>query len=81
MSDDDTEERFPDQPGVPRGEGESWAELSERLSPDATADLSCPNGCFELTVTARHAAGGADDLIDRAIVDEPGPCPNCGAER
>jgi len=46
---------------------------------DARRDLSCPNGCFELEVTAHHEAGGATDLIDQSVQDEPGPCPSCGA--
>jgi hypothetical protein len=44
-------------------------------------DLSCPEGCFDLEVTGHHAE--RDDLAfleDVALQDEPGPCPNCGAE-
>lgn len=69
-----------DAPGVPRGEGVTWGEAAERLRPDATRDLSCPNGCFELEVTAHHEDGGAEDLIEKAVQDEPGPCPSCGAD-
>jgi len=44
-----------------------------------TLDISCPNGCFELTVSGSHA--GRDDmefLKDVAIDKDPGRCPNCG---
>jgi len=81
MADEDTGYDFGDDPpGVPAGEGETWDEAAERLRPDATVDLSCPNGCYELEVTAHHEAGEAGELIDKAVQEEPGPCPNCGAE-
>lgn len=47
-----------------------------------TIDLSCPNGCFELTVSGEHALRDDREFLeDVAVADEPGPCSNCGAER
>lgn len=70
-----------DPPGVSREEGTPPGEVSLYDGETrAREDLSCPNGCFELEVTAHHEAGGATALIDAAVQDEPGPCPNCGAD-
>jgi len=80
VTDEDTGYAFQDDYGVPRGEGTPPGEATiydgDRR---AREDLSCPNGCFELEVTAHHETGGADQLIDQAVQDEPGPCPSCGA--
>jgi len=46
--------------------------------PDATRDLSCPNGCFELEVSAPHATRDAEDVLDELTRDD-GTCPDCGA--
>lgn len=67
--------------GVPTEEGESWGEAAERLRPDATIDLGCPEGHFSLEVSAHHGAVDAVAFLqDEAIQDSPGPCPACGAE-
>lgn len=66
--------------GVPAEDGESWGEVAERLRPDATIDLSCPNGCYSSEVDCHHGAVDAVAfLLDEAIQDDPGPCPACGA--
>jgi hypothetical protein len=67
-------------PGVPRGEGEPMAEASAFTGETrAKVDLSCPNGCFELTVTAYHEAGEARELLDGAVNPKPARCPDCWA--
>lgn len=81
MTDEETGFDFGDgRPGVPNGEGTPPGEATiydgDRR---AREDLSCPNGCFELEVTAHRETGGVSELIDQAVQDEPGPCPNCGA--
>lgn len=47
---------------------------------NAVVYLSCPNGCFTLEVSAYHEIGAADDLIDKSVQDNPGPCPKCHAD-
>lgn len=72
---------FGDQTGVPAGEGTPPGEATIYDGETREkVDLSCPNGCVELEVTAHRETGGVSDLIDQAIQDEPGPCPNCGAD-
>lgn len=45
-----------------------------------TVDLSCPNGCFELTVSGEHELRDDREFLeDVAIANEPGSCPQCGA--
>ena len=66
--------------GVPSERGESWGEAAERLRPDATIDLSCPNGCYSLKVEGHHGAvDAAEFLKEEAIKDDPGPCSACGS--
>ena len=43
----------------------------------ATRDLSCPNGCFELEVSARHETRDFEEMLDE-ITHDDGPCPECG---
>lgn len=82
MSDDsdDVGYNFEGSYGVPKGEGVPPGEATIYDGETrAKEDLSCPNGCVELEVTAHHEAGGATDLIGSAVQEEPGPCPECGA--
>lgn len=63
---------------TPRGEGETWGEAAERLRPDATVDLSCPAGCFELEIEASHEARDAREFLDEvALPDDLVACPEC----
>lgn len=82
MSDPENDYDFgKDAPGVPNGEGTPPGEATMYDGDRRVReDLSCPNGCFELEVTAHRETGGAGELLDQAVQDEPGPCPNCGAD-
>jgi hypothetical protein len=48
---------------------------------EVTRDLSCPNGCFDLEVSATHGLGEteAEDLLDESVRDDR-TCPRCGHE-
>lgn len=71
---------FGDRTSVPAGEGTSPTEATiYNGETRAKEDLSCPNGCVDLEVTAHREAGAVSELIDQAVQDEPGPCPACGA--
>lgn len=48
---------------------------------EATVDLSCPEGCFDLEIRGHHdLLDAADYLMELAVQKDPGPCPHCGAE-
>jgi len=61
------------------GNGETWGEAADRISPDAEVDLSCPEGCIELTISASHDARDARKWLDEiATPDDLTECPECG---
>jgi hypothetical protein len=51
--------------------------MSDSLT-SASRDLSCPNGCFDLEVTARYETRDLAAMLDE-IAAEDGACPDCGA--
>lgn len=46
---------------------------------EATRDLSCPTGCFELEISARHASRDPVDVLEE-ITRDGGTCPQCGED-
>ena len=47
----------------------------------ATLDRSCPNGCYDLTISGEHELRDDADFVDEvATTDLPQTCPHCGAK-